>query len=485
MTYPEPNIIRTFIARNGLLGFVSYFFKVRFGRDFVIGRHHRLICNALDKVLRGETTRLIINIGPRFGKTEVAVKNFIAFALGINPAAKFIHLSYSADLVEDNSKEIMDFVRLPEYKALFPNVDLVSTSVKHWKTTAGGGVYAVASGGQVTGFGAGEVDEEKELEEAVTELDEYNTFNVKFGGAIVIDDPIKPDDAQSATLREKVNNKFESTIRNRVNSRKTPIIIIMQRLDSNDLCGYLEGLEPDKWEILKLPAMITDENGQERSLWPFKFTIEELHDMAHKNSFVYETQYMQNPVPREGLMYEMGFREYDIIPFSLHRVVKAYVDTADTGSDYLACFVYVETNTYNYILDVIYTQAPMETTEPMTANILDKYDVEVANIESNNGGRGFARKVDELLRAMGNGATRVKWFSQTRNKDSRIFNMSATVQNTCLFPRGWRDRWPLLYDVLTNYKKTGKNAHDDAPDALTGTVEFRPKTNRKSASKFF
>lgn len=127
----------------------------------------------------------------------------------------------------------------------------------------------------------------------------------------------------------------------------------------------------------------------------------------------------------------------------------------------------------------------METTEPMTANILDKYDVEVANIESNNGGRGFARKVDELLRAMGNGATRVKWFSQTRNKDSRIFNMSATVQNTCLFPRGWRDRWPLLYDVLTNYKKTGKNAHDDAPDALTGTVEFRPKTNRKSASKFF
>ena len=68
-----------------------------------------------------------------------------------------------------------------------------------------------------------------------------------FAGAIVIDDPIKPEDALSETIRERVNNRFESTIRNRVNSRNTPIIIIMQRLHEHDLCGYLHEIEPEEW----------------------------------------------------------------------------------------------------------------------------------------------------------------------------------------------------------------------------------------------
>ncbi|MBR5278144.1 MAG: hypothetical protein IKU23_02645, partial [Clostridia bacterium] len=214
-----------------VLNFTRYCFKEKYKRKFIVGKHHIRIAEALDKVIAGEITRLIINIAPRYGKTELAVKNFIACGLSINPKAKFIHLSYSDDLARDNSRGVQEIIREDSYKRLFPKTVPTSVNTRKWFTTEGGGLYAVSSAGQVTGFGAGLVDEEeeKELLAAVEELD--GVANSEFGGAIIIDDPIKPDDARSEQVRDKVNQKFETTIRNRVNSRKTPIIIIMQRLD--------------------------------------------------------------------------------------------------------------------------------------------------------------------------------------------------------------------------------------------------------------
>lgn len=113
------DVIRTFVLQ-GTLNFTRYFFKIRQKRKFVIGKHHREIAAALDKVLCGEITRLIINIAPRYGKTELAVKNFIAEGLAINPKAKFIHLSYSDDLARDNSRGVQDIINEPEYRRIFP-----------------------------------------------------------------------------------------------------------------------------------------------------------------------------------------------------------------------------------------------------------------------------------------------------------------------------------------------------------------------------
>ena len=203
------------------LRFTRYAFKEKTGNRFIVGRHHKLICEALDKVIRGEIKRLIINIAPRYGKTELAVKNFIAYGLAINPKSKFIHLSYSDDLVLDNSKEIQETVTSDYYQRLFSETSLTSRNTKKWHTTQGGGLYAVSAAGQVTGFGAGQVEAEKTQEiEEDKELDEFCPYyDSEFAGAIVIDDPIKPEDALSDTIRERVNNRFETTIRNRVNSR--------------------------------------------------------------------------------------------------------------------------------------------------------------------------------------------------------------------------------------------------------------------------
>lgn len=290
----ERDLIRGKIYADTLFA-TRFMFKRRFNKKFVVGDHHKAIGDALDKVYRGEIKRLLINLPPRYSKTEEAVKTFMAKGLAINPRSKFIHLSYSSELALDNSSETRDIVSSDWFRELFPEVRIAQGNhAKHkWYTTEGGGVYAASAAGQVTGFGAGEVEEETDLE-LEAELDALDN-SAEFAGAIIIDDPIKPDDASSATVREKVNNRFDTTIRSRTNSRNTPIIIIMQRLHLKDLCGYLEEIEPGEWTVLSLPAISMDENGAEKALWPFKHTVEELHKLRKANRFVFDSQYQQQP----------------------------------------------------------------------------------------------------------------------------------------------------------------------------------------------
>ena len=147
------------------LFFTRYFFKKRFNRKFVIGEHHRIIAETLDRVIKGELKKVIFNIAPRYGKTEMCVKNLISEGLAINPAARFIHLSYSDDLALDNSDEVREIVKSAEYQEMFPHVKIKpkSDSKKKWYTSEDGGVYATSAAGQVTGFGAGQVDNEDDI----------------------------------------------------------------------------------------------------------------------------------------------------------------------------------------------------------------------------------------------------------------------------------------------------------------------------------
>ena len=290
----QADIIRAKILTDTLFA-TRYFFRMHENRQFIVGDHHKLIADKLDKVFAGQCKRLIINCPPRYSKTEMVVKTLIAKGLAINPMSKYIHLSYSANLALDNSERVKDMVGEEWYKDLFPWVEIKhdSKAKQKWYTTSGGGVYATSSAGQVTGFGAGLVEEMTKDDMPGAPTDIHN--NYKWGGAIIIDDPLKPEDAFSPVQRTKVNDRFENTIRSRVNSRETPIIVIMQRLHKEDLAGYLQNLEPDEWEVLSLPALSVDSEGNEVALYPFKHTVEELHKIRNANRFVFETQYQQNP----------------------------------------------------------------------------------------------------------------------------------------------------------------------------------------------
>lgn len=434
--------------------------------------------------------------------TELVIKSFISWCFALNPRCRFLHLSYSDILVNDNSDTVRNIMSEELYKTLFPNSALASEkgSAKRWKTKAGGELYAVSTQGQVTGFGAGAVDEEIDKMDGGNDIfvfDDHTNEMLKmidaktniFQGAIVIDDPLKADDAASDLIRERINQRFENTIRNRVNSRRTPIIIIMQRLHEHDLCGYLQEIEPDTWTVLSLPVIQTDpETGEEYALWPMKHNLEELYKLREINPVVFETQYMQNPIPTEGLMYH-EFRTYQNIELPSGSKANqrwCYVDTADTGSDYLCAICFINTPEMLYVIDVLYTQLPMEKTEVMLAKMLTENSITECLIESNNGGRQFARNVKRITRAtLHNFKTAINTFTQTKNKAARIFSNSALVNSDVAFPENWDKKWREFYNAITTYRKDNKRraAHDDAPDALTGVVEMHSrKAGRKKIS---
>jgi len=271
------------------LFFTRYFFKAQYGRKFIVAQHHVRIAEALTRVVSGEVKRLVINMPPRFGKTEVAVKMFIAWCMANSPGAKFIHLSYSDDLALDNSSAIRDVVKSPEFQRFFPlALRSDSDSKKKWWSEAGGGMYATSTGGPITGFGAGALGRTRSGTGSPAD---------GFPGCLIIDDAIKPDDAFSDTMRDRINRRFNNTFMSRLNSQDTPIIVIMQRLHENDMTGYLlGGGSGEKWDHLCLTAITEDDE----SLWPEKLDIETLRQMEAADPYTFAGQYMQRPSPLSG-----------------------------------------------------------------------------------------------------------------------------------------------------------------------------------------
>lgn len=302
--------------------FTKFFFKAR-NETFIPGDHHQKIEDALFKLEQGalydkdgnKCTNLLINIAPRFGKTQFVSIDWPARCIARNRRAKFIHLSYSDDLALDNSGKCRELIGSKEYQNLWAvQIKSDSDSKKKWYTIEGGGMYATAAGGPITGFGAGSLADVSDGIEN-KEFDEFEDFFIDepediddglFYGAIIIDDPIKVDDAYSELERNKVNARLNSTIKNRRNSRKTPIVIVMQRLHEQDLSGFvLDGGMGERFYHLNLPTL----DARDESIWPIKHTTEELHAMRAADFQGFMAQYMQNPTPEEGTFFKKEWFE--------------------------------------------------------------------------------------------------------------------------------------------------------------------------------
>lgn len=453
-----------------LLFFTRYFFKKKFNRKFIVNHHHEKICSALERVLSGELKRLIINIAPRYGKTELAVKNFIAHALAINPEAKFIHLSYSDDLALDNSEEIRDLILSDYFQDIYPSIEIKkdSKSKKKWYTNKGGGVYATSSSGQVTGFGAGKVDEEDS--DSINEFVSHIINKEGFGGAIIIDDPIKPDDANSDTKRELVNNKYDSTIKNRVNSRNTPIIIIMQRVHEQDLCGYLLENDTEEWEVLSFPCLY-EEDGEEKALWSFKHTIEELKKLKKANEKVYDTQYQQDPTTKEGILFpKSDLLIFDEINKSIEDILTfAYIDTADDGDDSLSMPVIRVINGKCYLIDAVFTKENLTVTEDIIVAKCKELGVDHLFVENNKEGSLFVGNLRKRLPTI-----TIAGIRNTTKKTERIWAQSGWIMTNIHFMKEYDSfsEYGKFMKEFTGYLKTGKVKHDDAPDSLAGLAKI-------------
>lgn len=303
------------LLESSLIEFTKYSFECR-GEKFIENDHHHKIAGALKKVETGEIKNLLINLPPRYGKTELAVINWIAQCIARNPKSKFIHLSYSDDLALDNSAKTRELIRSDEYQKYWPVVIKDDAdSKKKWYTAQGGGLYATAAGGAITGFGAGSTEHED------------------FYGAIVIDDPLKVDDAEREGERERVNQRLNTTIKSRRNNRNTPIIIIMQRLHEDDMSGFVlaKGMG-EEFHHLKLSAIQPDGT----ALWPFKHTLADLEKERRSDPRTFSAQMQQEPSPDDGTFFlREWFKRYDEgTEPKLHRFGCSDYAVTEGGGDY-------------------------------------------------------------------------------------------------------------------------------------------------------
>jgi len=445
---------------------------------------HRRYYHVLTKFANKEITRLMVFMPPQHGKSEGSTRRLPAFILGKYPDTKVAIVSYNSPKARKFNREIQRVIDTHEYHEIFPSTCLNASNV----TTVAGSWLRNADECEIVGHRGG-----------------FKTVGV--GGALtgepvdclIMDDIYKDaKTAWSPVIRGAIEDWYDTVAEARLHNDSQQLIVFT-RWHEQDLAGRLleqQGIydpitNTNGWVVVIYPAIKTgkpteyDPREEGEPLWPERHNLEKLQAVRSRNPHVFESLYQQEPKPLQGLMYENPFKEYEILPATQKKVVKNYTDTADTGEDFLCSITYLETEIGNFVLDVLYTQKAMEYTEPKTAEMITKHAVEVAIVESNNGGRGFARNVETQCRLMGNSKTRIKWFHQGENKDVRIFSHSAEVQNLTYFPKNWERLWPEFYQALSRYMKVGNNAHDDAPDALTGTIEQRKKNGKKDLNGLF
>ncbi len=467
-------------ARSDLLHFTLATMPTFRPADF-----HKHYYRMLTDFADGKVRKLMVFMAPQHGKSEGSTRRLPAFVLGRDPDKKVAIVSYNTTKARKFNREIQRIIDSAEYHTIFPDTHLNASIVADDDT--GGTWVRNADECETVGHRGG-----------------FKTVGV--GGALtgdpvdvlILDDIYK--DAKSAwspVVRGSISDWYDTVAETRLHNGSQQLIVFT-RWHQDDLAGTLlrqQGTfgpgNPDGWVVVTYQAIKRgrpvpyDPRQEGEALWPERHSLEKLKLTRARNPQVFESLYQQNPQPFEGLMYERGFVEYAIRPASMRLKRKAYVDTADTGNDYLCAIIYDETETANYIVDVMYTQRPMEYTEPALAQMLTKWGVAECVVESNNGGRGFARNVERQVRILGNGKMAFKWFTQTDNKDVRIYSNSSTVQNLTMMPQGWKRMFPDFAEAICGYMKAGKNEHDDAPDALTGTIERRQNRSRADVAALF
>lgn len=397
---------------------------------------------------------MVINMPPRHGKSRTATK-FVQWLFGKRGAdVKVMTGSYNETLSSTFAKQVRDCIAeqktqgITVYSDIFPNTRIKygEASAQKWALEGSGqaNYLATSPGGTATGFGC---------------------------NIMLLDDTLKNvEEAYNGNTLQKIIDWFTNTMLSRTENG-FKIIVIMTRWSNDDLAGFILSNYPD---VIHINYKAVQDDGS--MLCPEILSRADF-DLKTKNmnKDIILANYQQEPIDIKGRLYS-GFKTYSEIPKDdagkpLFDYILNYTDTADTGSDFLCSICYGMHGNFYYILDVLYTKEAMEITEPAAAAMLTKNNVGNALIESNNGGRGFARNVERELHERGNYHTAVKWFHQNQNKTARILSNSTGVMNNVLFPAGWEDMWPDFSADLMKYQKEGKNAHDDAPDCLTGVYE--------------
>jgi len=437
------------------------------------------MCRIVDQVISGRYKRVIINVPPGYTKTEIFSIALVARGLAINPKAKFIHTSYSDKLVLDNSVKIRDTIKLPLFQAMWDvsfRPDARSKGL--WRTRQGGGLLASPAGGSITGFRAG-------------------TMDPGFSGALIIDDPLKPDDAHSDTIREFINGRYNNTFRSRLAHEDVPIIVVMQRIHPHDFTGYLlEGESGETWHHLWLPieidngekypdefthGMPIDHGLKDGPLWDKKHNSKQIETLKLLGE-VFDAQYAQRPSKEGGNLFKLDwFGRYKDLPKLDWRGI--YVDTAQKTkekNDYSVLACWGRTSTGKAILiDLIRGRWEAPELERIARQFWIKHKRAISNdiaplrkmkVEDKVSGTG-------LIQSLKRGPHGIPVLAVQRNRDKYMRALDVLphcAAGNVMLPIDDGESYPWLPDFereLKAFDGIDGSAFDDQVDTMMDAIE--------------
>ncbi len=430
---------------------------------------HSAYYRVLDAFARRRIKRLIITMPPQHGKSLGASVIMPAFMLGLDPDTRIAIASYSATLASRFNRQAQRILESDSYGEMFPDTTIKKNGSRTSYIRTADQVEIIGHRGELFSVGR---------EGSLT----GNRVDV-----FILDDLYKDAmEASSPLIRENCWDWYTSVVRTRMHNDSSEIIVFT-RWHEEDLIGRIgkrERIIPleswcqterpaDGWLLLNFEAIKTapatqiDPRAEGEVLWPQQHSIQLLESKRRLDPQRFECMYQGRPCSPGGLLYGSGFTVYDNLPPDIVRRAN-YTDTADTGDDYLCSVCYVvDTRGTIYITDIVYSREPMEITEKAVSDMINRNGTRQVWVESNNGGRGFARAVARM-----SPLAAVNWFHQGANKEARILSNSATVTRHISMPADWNMRWPQFNEHLTTYRRLFRaNRWHDAADVLTGIVE--------------
>lgn len=453
-------------ARKHLIPYSSYMMP-----NFDWQHYHKVYYEVLDRFAKGEIKNLMISMPPQHGKSQGSTRFLPSFMLGLNPDLRIAVTSYNATIARKFNRDNQRIIDSDDYRELFKETHLSASNVVTVSTNYlrnseefeivnhKGTLKAVGRGGALT---------------SIT-LD-----------CVIMDDLYKDySEGNSPVIRESAWDWYTTVVKTRLHNDSQQLIVFT-RWHEEDVIGRIEASEKvtnvncyddldkvdiDSWVKINFEA-IKDSKATEfdprkigQSLWENKHNKKKLLKERKLNPNKFECLYQGNPESKEGMNYPNEWLTYTKLP---ENIVKRgnYTDTADSGDDYLCSVSYVVCDNLIYVTDVLYTLDSMDITEDTLPAMLNSSGTIQADIESNNGGRYFARNIGKKTNCS------INSFYQKNNKESRILSNSAQVQQKIIFPLGWESKWTIFAKHLKGYKRLFKaNRQDGAPDVLTGIIE--------------
>lgn len=426
------------------------------GTAFLSNWHIDAIAYQLEKVRAGEVTRLIINMPPRYLKSITLSVALPAFLLGHDPRLRIFGISYGTDLAYKHAADFRAIVESDWYRHAFPKMRIARAAGGDVFTTRGGFRRATSVHAALTGLG---------------------------GGIFIIDDPQKPEEAQSEPLRNGVNQWFSNTLLSRLDNKQTGVIIIvMQRVHLGDLTGHVLERSQD-WTALTLAAIAEEDERIEIAKGKFHLRRagEALHP-AHESlatleklrtdlgSEIFSAQYQQSPVPPGGAMIRKEwFRYYDVSPEPTYKtkIIQSWDTAAKDGAnnDWSVCttWLIVERKQY-YLLDVKRGRYDYPRLRDTAIALAQRYDPTAILIEDASTGTALAQELRQ------SGIFVVKAIPIDRDKINRLWIQQGKFEAGLVhFPRSA----PWLAALEAELLAFPQAKYDDQVDSLSQALAFK------------